>query len=79
MWEENTLIEIDLNDLCEDMEKKEIPDPKLMLTEDIGVMVTPLKLKDAAAANVVAEKRSSSKCHVFYRKGVYKGERCVTL
>lgn len=61
-------IEIDLNDLCEDMEKKEIPDPKLMLTEDIGVMVTPLKLKDAAAANVVAEKTPVQSVMFFIEK-----------
>ena len=63
-----TPVSINLNDVCTNLEEVELPETDVMLTEDIGVKVCPLKLRDAAAASAIAEKDSVQAIMVFIEK-----------
>ena len=63
-----TPIEVDLNAICEKVEGSEVPEGKVMLTDDIGVMLSPLRLRDAATASALAEKDSVQAVLVFIDK-----------
>ncbi len=47
---------IDLNQVTEEMEKSSVPDKTVMLTNEIGVIVKPLELRNASAISNLTEK-----------------------
>mgnify|MGYP003126825186 CR=1 FL=1 len=63
-----TPVSVDLNGVCTNLEETDLPETDVMLTEDIGVKVCPLKLRDAAAASAIAEKDSVQAIMVFIEK-----------
>tara|TARA_R100001510_G_C7655770_1_gene215129 strand:+ start:3944 stop:4654 length:711 start_codon:yes stop_codon:yes gene_type:complete len=63
-----TPVSVNLNDLCTELENMDLPENTVMLTDDIGVMVSPLKLRDAAVATQIAEKDSVQAIMVFIEK-----------
>ena len=65
---------IDLNAVSEELENVPLPDRNIMLTDEIGVIVKPLELRDASAAANIAEKDQLKIVALFIDKVYTKDE-----